>query len=98
MLNGGEHNVGYQGGRPARSAVDRSCLVRIQASHFRIRKSADEVVMTVRPLLVSLLVMVMVGGGARGQNAAAEPPVAAAGDLNPLLCLEAGGPTAAVTA
>jgi len=54
----------------------------------------NEVVMTLRRLVVSLLVVLAVGAGARGQDA----PAAAAGDLNPLLCLEAGGPTAAVTA
>jgi hypothetical protein len=49
--------------------------------------------MSGRPFFIALLMLAPAGA-----DALAQAPAAPAGDSNPLLCLEAGGPTAAVTA
>src|SRR3981189_3617054 len=53
-----------------------------------------EAAMSSRPCLVAVLVQFAVGSAVLAQGGPAVP----VGDANPLPCLEAGGPTAAVTA
>src|SRR6476661_1976705 len=54
--------------------------------------------MSARPVLVGLLLLGPAASAALAQPAPARAPAAPVGESNPLLCLEAGGPTAAVTA